>query len=289
MMRITITYILLVLLPLAYPVIAVAQTDSSQKQLPEKMVVDSGMQKIELTPLQTQALQDAVSNPVWYLLTQIAPIFNIGAYYSYLAPTGSFGKQVSGSSAFSFDIGINLTRIFGEEESSLHWLIGMNADYTNFGKSPNNFYQKQGDTSYSTVIKNSLEVYSYYLEAEYRRSFIAPFASIAYSRVRLNPYKETETKIRNSTTNYSETSGDYLSSNKAHGLNLALGLKVKYRFNTHKELMALAKVSYLRSTAIDMIDLNAATFNTNGQLNSYQTINVNPNWLMYTLGIKYNF
>jgi hypothetical protein len=165
----------------------------------------------------------------------------------------------------------------------------MNADYTNFGKSPNSFLQKQGDTSYTSIIKNSLEVYSYYLEAEYRRSFIAPFASVAYSTVHLNPYKETETKIRNSSTNYAETSGDYLSSNKAHGLNLALGLKVKYRFNTHKELMALAKVSYLTSTAIDMIDLNTATFNTNGQLSNYQTLNVTPSWLMYSLGIKYNF
>lgn len=289
MTRIQIIHLLTLLLLATSAHVASAQTDSSQKQLPERLPVDSGMRTLELTPLQTQELQDAVSNPVWYLLTQIAPIFNIGAYYSYLAPTGSFGKQVSRSSAFSFDIGVNLTRIFGEEESDLHWLIGMNADYTNFGKSPNNFYQKQGDTSYSTVIKNSLEVYSYYLEAEYRRSFIAPFASIAYSRVHLNPYKETETKIRNSTTNYSETSGDYLSSNKAHGLNMSLGIKAKYRFNTHKELMVLAKLSYLASTSIQMIDLQTATFNTNGQLNSYQTINVNPSWLMYTLGIKYNF
>lgn len=284
-----ITPLLSLLLLLAYSTVTIAQTDSSRKQLPEQLPVDSGMHKLELTPQQTQELQDAVSNPVWYLLTQIAPIFNIGAYYSYLSPTGSFGKQVNGSSAFSFDIGMNLTRIFGEEESDLHWRIGMNADYTNFGKSPGSFLQKQGDTSYTSIIKNSLEVYSYYLEAEYRKSFMAPFASIAYSTVHLNPYKETETHIRNSTTNYSETSGDYLSSNKAHGLNMALGVKAKYRFNTHKELMVIAKLSYLASTSIQMIDVNTVSFNTNGQVNTYQTINVHPSWLMYSLGIKYNF
>lgn len=289
MTRISIIHLFAVLLLATGAQTVTAQTDSSQKQLPEILPVDTGMRKLELTPQQMQEIRNAVSNPIWYLLTQVAPIFNIGLYYSYLTPTGSFGKQVSNSSAFSFDIGINLTRIFGEEESDIHWLIGMNADYTNFGKSPNGYFQKQGDTSYNTVIKNRLEVYSYYLEAEYRRSFIAPFASVAYSSIYLNPYKETDMKIRNATTNYSETFGDYLSSNKAHGLNMSLGVKVKYRFNTHKELMIIGKVSYLTSTSIQMIDLQTATFNSNGQLNNYQTQTVNPSWLMYSLGIKYNF
>jgi hypothetical protein len=72
------------------------------------------MRTLELTPLQTQELQDAVSNPVWYLLTQIPPIFNIGAYYSYLTPTGSFGKQVSGSSAL---ILVSILRVFLEKKN----------------------------------------------------------------------------------------------------------------------------------------------------------------------------
>jgi hypothetical protein len=114
MTRIQIIHLLTLLLLATSAHVASAQTDSSQKQLPERLPVDSGMRTLELTPLQTQELQDAVSNPVWYLLTQIAPIFNIGAYYSYLTPTGSFGKQVSGSSAL---ILVSILRVFLEKKN----------------------------------------------------------------------------------------------------------------------------------------------------------------------------
>ncbi|MES2560873.1 MAG: hypothetical protein V4590_14095 [Bacteroidota bacterium] len=265
-----------------------AQTDSvPAKPAPLPQPTDT-LRKLELSPEQTAELQSAVSNPVWFLLTQIAPVFNIGIYYSYLTPLGTFNTQVPAASAFSFDIGLDLNRITGYEDADIHWFIGMNADFTNFGKVNAPTPLVMGDTTYTTVLKNSLEVTSWYLEAGYRRSFLCPFASVAYSTIYLNPYREVKMHIRNPTTNLSETKGDYAGTNISHGINMALGLKCKYRFNDHKELMVLAKASYLMGSSTNMIDLSTASVTSSGLVN-YQTINVNPMWLMYSVGIKYNF
>jgi hypothetical protein len=259
-----------------------AQNDSIIKTIPS---IDT-LNDYRIGQQEMQDIETATTNPVWFILTKIAPVFNIGVYYSYLSPLGEFKQRVSPSSAFSFDIGMDLTRIFGNNESDWHMLIGMNADYTNFGVIKKTF--TNGDTTYNVKLKNSLEVYSYYFELEYRRSFICPFGSVAYSTIFLNPYKENELVISNATTHTSETSGDYLANEKAHGVNLGLGVKCKYRFNDHKELMLIAKANYLYSSSIRMPDMSSANISGINGVN-YSTITVNPTWMLFSIGVKYNF
>ncbi len=259
-----------------------AQNDSTIKS---NTPIDT-LNSYQINQQERQDIETAFSNPVWFILTKIAPAFNIGIYYSYLLPVGEFKQRVSSSSAFSFNIGMDLTRIFGNNESDWHVLIGMNADYTNFGVIKKTF--TNADTTYNVKLKNSLEVYSYYFELEYRRSFICPFASVAYSTVFLNPYIENEKVISNATTHTSETSGNYLANEKAHGINLGLGVKCKYRFNNHKELMLIAKANYLYSSNIRMPDMSSATISGINGIN-YSTITVNPTWVMFSFGVNYNF
>jgi hypothetical protein len=238
----------------------------------------------ELSAKEKRDQENAASNPAWYVLTQVAYYFNVGVYYSYLTPTGSFKQVVPSASAFSFDFGLDLTRMFGKNESDYHLILGLNADYTNFGKAKNPFSKTVADTTYELSVKNRLEVYSYYLELEYRKSFLCPFVSVAYSDLYMNPYKEVKT----STTNTSWTDGDYIGERRSNGVNIAAGLKCKYRFNNHRELMVLSRVSYFNGSAVDMIDLGTASLSPTGEV-VYQTHEVNPTWFMYSVGIKYNF
>ncbi len=243
------------------------------------------MDTIRLTEEENRQLQNAMLNPGWYVIKQIASYFNVGVYYSYLTPVGAFKKEVPATSAFTFDFGLDLTRMFGKNETNLHLIIGLNADYANFGKTKSPYTKTNGDTTYEVTLKNSIENYSYFLEAEWRKSFLTPFASVAYSELFMYPYKQVKTTFPNHT---SETHGEDLNNNKAKGINLTAGLKCKYRFNNHTELMILSKVSYLRAGAINMLDRSSITFLPNGEI-TYQTYTVHPTWLMYSVGVKYNF
>ena len=292
--------IFLCALPATSQIQSNTQTDSLSKDsiliiqntLADTLFIDTSKTIIyppyHLSEKEKRQMEIAASNPGWYLLTQVAAVFNIGVYYSYLSPTRSFNQQVLPVSAFSFDIGLNLNRIIMRADANIYWYIGVQSDFTNFGKVTNDVKKISGDTTTSLTLKNSVEVYSFYTEAEYRKSFLCPFASIAYSLIYINPYKQTEIKIRNSTTNYATTSGDYLSNYLSKGVNISLGLKTKYRFNYHKELMLVTKISYLIGSETEMIDMSTASITANGDT-KYNTIKVTPSWLLYTIGIKYNF
>lgn len=262
-----------------------AQNDSIKQPVPNERI---GMDTITLTPQETRALQNATSYPGWYLVTQIAQFFNVGAYYSYLTPVGSFKKDVAATSAFSFDFGLDLTRMFGENDAYVHCMIGLNGDFANFGKTANPYTNKVGDTTFEVSVKNRVDVYSYYLEVDYRKSYLSPFISVAYSDIRFYPYKREKTMIHNSTVNSTSTIGGQLPGDETKGMNMTVGLKCRYRFNDHKELMVLTRVSYLISNPVEMMDLDNTSFSPTGQV-IYTTKTVSPTWLMYSLGIKYNF
>lgn len=262
-----------------------AQTDSSNQTAPNERI---GMDTVRLTPDETKELQNAASYPGWYLVKQIACFFNVGVYYSYLSPTGSFKDEVPPTSAFSFDFAVDLTRMFGENESNVHCFIGLNSDFANFGKVKNPYTTTVGDTTYEINVKNSLNVFSYYLEVDYRKSYLTPFVSIAYSDVFFNPHKAVTTKIHSASVNSTYTEGSDMAGNKSSGMNTTAGIKCRLPFNDHKEVMVIARVSYLICKPVEMMDLYSAKFSPTGQLD-YQTKTVTPTWLMYSFGIKYNF
>jgi hypothetical protein len=265
-----------------------AQSDSLHTASPLPQIMNDSTRTRQLSTEETEELRSAITNPLWYVATQIAPVFNVGAYYSYLMPVGPFKTNTTRVSAFTFDIGLNLSRIFGNEDANILWYVGLNADFTNFGKANATYSRTTGTTTYNTVLKNSLEIYSWYLEANYGKSILCPFASVAVSTIYLNPYKETDATTNTTASNTTETSGDYLSNNKSVGATTALGLKCKYRFNSHRELMLASKVSYTYGSSTNMIDLGTVSFNSSGE-SAYQTMKVNPAWFMYSIGLKYNF
>jgi hypothetical protein len=270
---------------LVYSAIMHAQTDSTNRVSPNGPVK---MDTLSLSDQETRDMQKAVSNPGWYVVSLIAQYFNVGVNYSYLMPAGTFRKQVSSTSAFSFDFGLDLTHMFVKRETNMHVIIGLNADYANFGKTKDPYKKVNGDTTFEVSIKSTLDVYSYYVEAEYRKSFLAPFVSVAYSQLLMGPYKREKKTIHNSSVNSTTTVGEGLAQTQSSGVNITAGLKCKYRFNDHKELMLVSRVSYLRSAAIEMMDLSSLNFLPGGDF-TYQTITAHPSWFMVSVGVKYNF
>lgn len=284
-MTIAYKHILLCMMLLVCGSLAQAQSDSANTRFKDDNIV---YDTIKPSPQATDDIQKGMSNPGWYVVSQVARFFNVGVYYSYIIPTGTLKQEIPSKSAFSFDFGLDLTHLFGRNESYWHWILGLNADYASFGKSRNPRSFVSGDTTYSYSVSNTVAVYSYYIEVEYGKSYLTPFASIAATDVYFEPYKKKTTTIHNANINSTNTVGEELESFHARGMNFTAGLKYKYRFNEHKQLMLVTRVSYLLSEPVDMIDLSTAMFSPNGEI-SYQTKSVSPSWFMLSIGAKYNF
>lgn len=229
----------------------------------------------------------AISNPVWYLISAIAPVFNVGIGYTYMVPRNTFANEVTPASAFTFDIGINLTRIFANPEANWQLYASFAADFTNFGKS-GAFNTNNSDTTYETRISNEMEVLSPYLELEYNGEAFSPFLTAGYSKIYLNPSKTTVMKIRNPTTNYSENSGGALDDLSSDGINLGVGLKYKYRFKKYRAIMLCLKGVMVYGSSTAMVDLKTVSFNKNGEA-TFQKKTVTPSWFQCSILLKYNF
>lgn len=254
----------------------------------DTLLMDGGkkrMDTVTLSESEMRQFQKAISYPIWYLLS---PIFSFGTYYSYISPVGSFKKEAPAISAFSFDAALNISRIIQRDQEPFRFFVGFNADFSNFGKKENPTKSVNGDTTISSDLRNSLDVGTFYLEIEYQKNWFSPFMSLGYSTVWLSPRLVEKTTIINGTTNVSWSEDSLIRSEKSRGIQGCLGLKAKYRFNNHKELMFIAKMNYLWGSELNMVDLNSVVFNLAGGF-SYQTKVVNPNWISYSLGVKYNF
>lgn len=263
-----------------------AQTDSMNMRLHTDTIV---YDTIRPSDADAKALQSVTTYGAgWYLMSQALRFFNIGVYYSYMMPAGSLKKDVPAVSAFSFDVGLDLTHLVGRNDLDWHWLVGINGDYSNFGKSKSPTGTVSGDTTHTYSVSSSVALTSFYVETEYARYFIAPYASVAYTTAGFSPYKRTTRTIHNANMNSKTTVGEELEDFRSRGVNITAGLKCKYRFNDHRQLMILSRVSYVLTSPVDMIDLTTATFSPNGDI-AYQTKKVNPSWFVWSIGMKYNF
>ncbi len=264
-----------------------AQSDTAQMQRSlhktDSVSIDSSLYHLS----KDTDFNTAVSNPVWYLISAIAPVFNVGIGYTYMVPLNTFANKVTPTSAFTFDIGINLTRIFANPEANWQLYACFAADFTNFGKS-GAFNTNNGDTTYETRITNEMEVLSPYLELEHNGEAFSPFFTAGYSKIYLNPSKTTVMKIRNPTTNYSENSGGSLDNLSSDGINLGLGLKYKYRFKDYRALILCLKGVTVYGTSTEMVDLKTVSFNNNGEA-TFQKKTVTPSWFQCSILLKYNF
>jgi hypothetical protein len=267
----------------------VAQTDTTQ---PSTTLHKTDSLKFDSTlyyQFKEAGLQTAMHNPVWFLLTSIAPMFNIGVGYSYIMPTQSFAKKVNAASVFSFDIGVNLTRIFADPDALWQLYVGMNMDFTSFGES-NPFIKRDGDTTYTFSIKNGMDVLSPYLEVEYNGEYFCPYVAGGYCRIFLNPVLDMEKQTRNATTNYTEYGGEALSEKGANGFHLGTGLKFKYRLKSHpyRSLILNLKGTYAMGGAAEIAKIETVLFNNIGKA-EYNTQVVYPSWFLIHLGLKFNF
>ena len=287
-MRSCITY-LLVITFVFYCRAVSAQTDSiSVKSLPlskDSLNVDSTL----YYKFKDEGIGHALQNPFWYVISTIAPMFNTGMGYSYIMPTNSFANKVNPASSFSFDISVNLTRIFSDPDAKWQLYTGLNMDFTNFGES-SPFKKRSGDTTFTLSIKNTMEVVSPYLEVEYDGENISPFFTVGYSRIFLNPVLYKATQVRNSTTNTSVYDGETLSDLAANGFRIGSGLKFKYHFKNHpyRALILCLRGEFVTATETQMVKIETVSFNHKGEA-TFEYISIAPSWLQLSLMLKYNF
>lgn len=280
---------LLVITFACYCSVLSAQTDSTSiKSFPQTKESVSTDSTLYYT-FKDVSIGRALQNPFWYVISTIAPMFNIGVGYTYISPTQSFAKKVNSASAFTFDIAMNLTRIFGDLDALYQFYAGVNMDFTNFGES-SPFKRINGDTTYTFSIKNTMEVVSPYLEVEYNGEYISPFFTLGYSRIFLNPVLAAAEQVKTATMNVTVYDGVALADLASNGFRIGTGLKFRYHFKNHpyRALMLCLRGEFVAATETQMVNMATVSFDKSGKA-SFQYTPVSPSWAQLSSMLRYNF
>lgn len=237
----------------------------------------------------SKEMSEAISDPVFYLLKSIAPVFNIGISYAHLIPTSGFTAYTQSRPGLSVDIAMNLTAFWGNMGNNFQLYGGSKFTFMNLSsRNLSDMTYVSGDTTITYSLKNALELWHFYLEFEYNFNHVSPFVTLSYAQLHLDPYLSFTQKIKNGFTNEEYGYGRFLDNISTWSVAPAVGVKYKYRFNSHKALMAVLICSYNRFASGNFLDITTATVNNTNKL-SYSTRQVAPVFWLIDAGIKYNF